>query len=592
MKKGIKCFSNCFIVVFIFTLFAMPQVYAGDCQTEEVIIHHEYLGACDHTDISYFTLTKDTNITKIRIWFDTSMAGGIDKDSIFVFLSGPDGYSNSALITSNGQCQGSWCEGIWNIDQMLKAGDYELFDENISMCANPSGDTTLILYGCDIEEQLPDDSSVNLTEGLVAYYPFNGNANDESGNGNNGTVTGATLTSDKNGIENSAYSFDGTNDYCLFEPEDKLNLDDALTISAWINPKNPSSYYNHIVDKSNQWAFSLIGSELQVALVGVIPNSWWNTGILLSETTGNKWYHVVVTYDNSLMKNQVLVYVDGFESASLTVALALPLVNTTYKLAIGTQGQNPGQTLFHGDIDEVRIYNRALSESEIQKIYNSGSESPEELPPTVQTKTANSVTATSATINGTVNPNGSATSYYFQYGTSTNYGSVTATADAGSGSTDKTVSANLTGLTANTTYHFRLVAKNSAGTTNGSDQTFKTLENGLTEGLEPPDGISVVDDTSTPSDAPVYMGNIVTTGNVPTLNGMMELSVDFPAYSKPVDIWILIALPDGRFYLADSSGKLLDFNIVVKLLQSVNAHIKRKCFCKRIDGISRPVLHF
>ena len=50
------------------------------------------------------------------------------------------------------------------------------------------------------------------TEGLVAWYPFNGNANDESGNGNNGTVNGATLTTDKDGNENSAYSFDGNDD--------------------------------------------------------------------------------------------------------------------------------------------------------------------------------------------------------------------------------------------------------------------------------------------------------------------------------------------------------------------------------------------
>ena len=53
----------------------------------------------------------------------------------------------------------------------------------------------------------------DLSDGLVAYYPFNGNADDESGNGNNGKVNGATLTTDRNGNANSAYDFDGNDDF-------------------------------------------------------------------------------------------------------------------------------------------------------------------------------------------------------------------------------------------------------------------------------------------------------------------------------------------------------------------------------------------
>lgn len=75
---------------------------------------------------------------------------------------------------------------------------------------------------------------------------------------------------------------------------------------------------------------------------------------------------------------------------------------------------------------------------------------------------------------GTVNPNGTATSYYFQYGSSTSYGSSTPATSAGSGTADAPVSANLTGLASSTTYHYRLVAVSSAGTTDGADETFKT----------------------------------------------------------------------------------------------------------------------
>ena len=97
-----------------------------------------------------------------------------------------------------------------------------------------------------------------------------------------------------------------------------------------------------------------------------------------------------------------------------------------------------------------------------------------QLPPTVSTGSAISVTATSATLNGTVNPNGSSTTYYFQYGTTTSYGSTTTNTGASSGASDVSVSAPITGLSSNTTYHFRLVATNSGGTSYGSDGTFST----------------------------------------------------------------------------------------------------------------------
>jgi len=96
------------------------------------------------------------------------------------------------------------------------------------------------------------------------------------------------------------------------------------------------------------------------------------------------------------------------------------------------------------------------------------------LAPTVNTGSATSVTSSSTTLNGTINPNGAGTTYHFEYGTTTAYGLTTLTTSAGSGTTEVTVTANITGLSSNTTYHFRLVATNSAGTANGSDRTFFT----------------------------------------------------------------------------------------------------------------------
>ena len=73
------------------------------------------------------------------------------------------------------------------------------------------------------------------SNGLVGWWPFNGNANDESGNGNNGTVNGATLTSDRNGSANSAYSFNGISNYIECLSNSTLQVSNAYSISLWFN---------------------------------------------------------------------------------------------------------------------------------------------------------------------------------------------------------------------------------------------------------------------------------------------------------------------------------------------------------------------
>ena len=94
--------------------------------------------------------------------------------------------------------------------------------------------------------------------------------------------------------------------------------------------------------------------------------------------------------------------------------------------------------------------------------------------PAVSTDNATGITSTSATLNGTVNPEGQATTYDFEYGTTTSYGSQTATGDVGAGTAGVKVSAQLASLAPETTYHYRVVATNASGTTLGADVSFKT----------------------------------------------------------------------------------------------------------------------
>src|SRR5438093_143728 len=95
-------------------------------------------------------------------------------------------------------------------------------------------------------------------------------------------------------------------------------------------------------------------------------------------------------------------------------------------------------------------------------------------PPVVTTNPPTLIASYSATLNGSLDPHGLSTGVYFQYGTTTSYGSTTAS-QTKTGNTYQSVSANISGLNASTTYHFRIVATNSAGTSYGSDTTFTTL---------------------------------------------------------------------------------------------------------------------
>src|SRR5689334_13947336 len=80
-------------------------------------------------------------------------------------------------------------------------------------------------------------AQVNLSAGLVAYYPFNGNANDESGNGNNAVFNNASLTNDRNGVARSAYNFNGSSQYMRIKNSPSINFNGAFSISAWVKVK-------------------------------------------------------------------------------------------------------------------------------------------------------------------------------------------------------------------------------------------------------------------------------------------------------------------------------------------------------------------
>ena len=204
------------------------------------------------------------------------------------------------------------------------------------------------------------------TNGLVAYYPFNGNANDESGNGNNGTVNGATLTTDRKGNVNKAYSFDG-NDNINGNWNGNLS---NMTVSFWhysiLQASRTYPCFINIYQTSN----NLNGFHINTSRVD--GNKYYfsmhnyNTVLFGGLNDLNNWHHIVLTYSNGTAK----IYVDNFLVNTLNNINPnnLSVLNKFY---IGQEYSGAqSYTYFDGKIDDIRIYNRVLSVNEIENLYN------------------------------------------------------------------------------------------------------------------------------------------------------------------------------------------------------------------------------
>ena len=216
-------------------------------------------------------------------------------------------------------------------------------------------------------------ASASLVDGLVAYYSFSGNANDDSGNGNHGTVNNAILTSDRHGTSNSAYYFDGVNDSIRVSDSPELDIINQITMAAWIAPSQQKT--QHIIRKgahvngSYAAPYGLSLSGTGDLIFSLRPNLNF-TQVRRHGYNLNEWTFLLGTYDGSMMS----LYVNGLLEASTSVAGLLTA--NDLPLLIGTRLNLPADT-FLGGLDEIRLYNRALDNSEIQDLYSSNTPVPE-----------------------------------------------------------------------------------------------------------------------------------------------------------------------------------------------------------------------
>jgi hypothetical protein len=202
----------------------------------------------------------------------------------------------------------------------------------------------------------------DLKEGLVAYYPFNGNANDESGNANNGTVYGAKLTTDRFGNPNNAYSFDGFNDY--IDMGNQVSTSDMKTIAVWVK-FNDLTKIQEIVSKSTstKGVEILLYNGLSFYAMGSHDSLTQFSTTFLNTID---WFFIVATHEsvNSPMK----LYLNGVLKGDIATAPSI-IDNPGYLLA-GNWSDSSYPRYFSGKIDDIRIYNRVLTDSEIQQLYS------------------------------------------------------------------------------------------------------------------------------------------------------------------------------------------------------------------------------
>ncbi len=259
----------------------------------------------------------------------------------------------------------------WNVDCELVSGDVGTgiisgIGKHIVWNMGTEHPNVIDTYNFKV---LADDGVDDLAIGLVAYYPFDGNANDMSGYGNHGTIHGASLTADRFGSPSNAYYFNGSSYITVPHSTifNQIEESNTLSFSAWIKPHQwhhlGNGYYFPIIDKYDSvndfgWVLWLRGDFI---VLQTIPN-YFNS--LTYNFALNNWYHLVLIVNPS---NQAAEYYVNGSYIGCRPCNNIP--QTADDLYIGFSPSG-GEDYCFGVIDDLRFYNRVLSDEEISMLYN------------------------------------------------------------------------------------------------------------------------------------------------------------------------------------------------------------------------------
>lgn len=215
-----------------------------------------------------------------------------------------------------------------------------------------------------------------LTSNLFGWWKFNGNANDSSPAGMNGTVTVATLTTGQNGASNTAYSFNGSSAYVTI-PTSITRPTTGLTISAWFKTTDvqPSSARKIVsTTETTGYAMALNDScSRQLSFTAYVNGALRSACVSINPSFNDAWVLATGVYDGS----SVRLYVNGAFTNAIGVSGTFSNSAGTVPFCIGSEAGATtctGGQYFLGSIDDVRAYSRALTPSEIQQLYVEGAQ--------------------------------------------------------------------------------------------------------------------------------------------------------------------------------------------------------------------------
>jgi len=217
--------------------------------------------------------------------------------------------------------------------------------------------------------------------GLVLYYPFNGDTRDQSPHQSDGQVGGAVLTADRFGVANRAYSFDGVDDDITFDTSRMPLGADARTISAWIKaesfPPAPESFQAlgsraTVIGWGEDEPFQL--SEMQIVDNRLSFHNYTCDLASQGRVELQQWYHLVIVYTGQKTR----LYINGQRDESASCVLRT--VNGTGRIGAFCDPTRTSQlfphgydlSYFHGVIDDVAVYDHALTEEQVLLLYHEG----------------------------------------------------------------------------------------------------------------------------------------------------------------------------------------------------------------------------
>ena len=266
----------------------------------------------------------------------------------------------------------------------------------------------VLLCGSTLQAQTTPPTYVSQN-GLVGWWPFTGNANDQSSFANNGTAYGTVLTTDRAGNANSAYAFDGSASYIEVLDAASLRVR-KLTMAAWVYSTNPTANHDEIIYKARKSdaygeVFSMrMGAESSVKIgSGCNAGVGWKIGLFNNQVAPmGVWTHLCSTFDGSYLRN----YINSVEVEAIPYSGLIDSCvgsNLRFGYAHDLYGKAWAWP-FLGKIDDIGIWNRALNPGEIVEIYKGAPVAAPVTPPSSDTISTNSIRNTT-TSRITLSPN-------------------------------------------------------------------------------------------------------------------------------------------------------------------------------------------